>query len=114
MPTLDVPFPEALPSVKGFCSAAVVNPMKCHLYTEERFKGILDSLRTFNAVALGEIGLVRIESKSSWEFQEQTMVRLLQFSMPVCPFILHMRERSDHGEVGAKCLQIRKANVRGV
>ncbi|XP_060553284.1 uncharacterized protein LOC132714412, partial [Ruditapes philippinarum] len=55
----------------------------------------------------GEIGLDRTEPEMSWDLQEKTMVRLLQFSMPVRPVILHMRDGTDQhaGEDQVAALQ---------
>ncbi|KAL4222255.1 putative deoxyribonuclease tatdn2 [Mactra antiquata] len=73
---------------------------------------VLDHLKSWD-VALGKTGLDRTEPESTWKLQEDTMVRLLNFSMPVRPVILHMRDGVDEhaGEVSANCLQILKANA---
>ncbi|XP_060555212.1 uncharacterized protein LOC132716073 [Ruditapes philippinarum] len=106
-------FPETLPSERGFGSAVGVHPKKCHLLSDSAYQKLLSFLMSCNVVALGEIGLDRTEPEMSWDLQEKTMVRLLQFSMPVRPVILHMRDGTDQhaGEVSAKCLQIMKANT---
>ncbi|KAL4222256.1 hypothetical protein ACF0H5_018293 [Mactra antiquata] len=105
-------YPVSLPCQRGFGAAIGVHPKKCHLLTTAKFQMVLDHLKSWD-VALGKTGLDRTEPESTWKLQEDTMVRLLNFSMPVRPVILHMRDGVDEhaGEVSAKCLQILKANA---
>ena len=95
-------YPQPLQAhVKGFGIAVGVHPKMCYLLTDSKFKKLLKFLMFFNFKVLGEIGLDRTEPQSLWNLQEKTMVRLLQFSMPIRPVILHMRDRTDEhaGEV---------------
>ncbi|XP_060606640.1 putative deoxyribonuclease TATDN2 [Ruditapes philippinarum] len=106
-------YPVKLPSLKGFGAAIGVHPKKCQHLAPAKFQMVLDYLKSWDVFAVGETGLERTEPEKLLKLQEETLVKLLNFSMPVRPVFLHMREGADQhvGEVSAKCLQLMKANA---
>ncbi|KAH3726335.1 hypothetical protein DPMN_052197 [Dreissena polymorpha] len=97
---------------KGFGAAVGIQPKKVPFFPHTKFEELRNLLRLKTVVALGEIGLDRCAPAFTWKLQEEILVKVLQLSMPIRSVILHMRDAAGQhcGEVGARCLQIMKAN----
>ncbi|MEW8547192.1 MAG: TatD family hydrolase [Candidatus Thiodiazotropha sp.] len=106
-------YPAQVPKEKGFGVAVGVHPKKVALFHNDQYGKLRDLLRLKEVVALGEIGLDHTEPESTWKDQEDTLIKVLQLSMPIRPLIIHFRDPKDKhcGELSTRCLQIMRANV---
>jgi TatD DNase family protein len=106
-------YPKRLPRQPGFGVAIGVHPRKARSFEDKHLDEFSSLLRSPGVIALGEIGLDHTEPQDTWAAQEELLVKLLQYSMPIRPVVVHLRDQADRhaGEVGAKCLQLFKANA---
>ena len=76
--------------------------------SNRKFDELINLLRSTEVVALGDVGLDHTEPQSTWQAQEEILLKVLQLSMPIQPLIIHLRDPQDKhcGELSTRCLQI--------
>ena len=109
-------YPTQIPKEKGFGAAIGVHPTKACFFPNRKFDELRNLLRLPEVVALGEVGLDHTEPQSTWQAQEEILLKVLQLSMPIQPLIIHLRDPQDKhcGELSTRCLQILKTHVAPV
>ncbi len=101
-------YPSQFPTDAGFRSAIGFHPRHAPLLCTSILSRIEELLRSPLVLALGEVGLDFTEPESTWMTQQRALQDLLEYSMPVRPLILHLRDGDNPYGVtsGLACLRI--------
>ncbi len=101
-------YPSQFPTDAGFKSAIGFHPRHAPLLCASILSRIEELLHSPLVSALGEVGLDFTEPESTWMTQQRALQDLLEYSMPVRPLILHLRDGDNPYGVtsGLACLRI--------